>query len=72
MNGIKTENGRIKSVETSKGVVECEYFVNSAGKQFIIIVKYINNDIIMKVSGLVMLERCQHQVSQVTNHSPLD
>ena len=24
----RTENGRIKAVETSKGVVECEYFVN--------------------------------------------
>jgi len=28
VSNVRTENGRIKAVETSKGVVECEYFVN--------------------------------------------
>ena len=31
VKGIKQEGGKVKAVETSKGLVECEYFVNSAG-----------------------------------------
>merc|ERR1719367_2359173 len=31
VTGVKTERGRVRAVETSRGTVECEYFVNSAG-----------------------------------------
>ena len=31
VNSIKQEDGKVRAVETSKGLVECEYFVNSAG-----------------------------------------
>ena len=31
VKAIKQKGGKVKAVETSKGLVECEYFVNSAG-----------------------------------------
>ena len=31
VRGVTTEHGRIRAVDTSRGRVECDYFVNSAG-----------------------------------------
>jgi len=31
VSSVRTEGGKVKAVETSRGVVECEHFVNSAG-----------------------------------------
>ena len=32
VSSVRTEGGKVSAVETSRGVVECEYFVNSAGE----------------------------------------
>ena len=31
LKGIKTEDGKVKAVETSQGLVHCDYFINSTG-----------------------------------------
>ena len=31
LTGVRTEDGRVKAVETSQGVVHCDYFINSTG-----------------------------------------
>ena len=41
VNSIKQEDGKVRAVETSKGLVECEYFVNSAG------IKDIQSDVVL-------------------------
>ena len=33
VSSVRTEGGKVKAVETSRGVVECEHFVNSAGDE---------------------------------------
>lgn len=54
---VITENGAVKGVQTSKGFISCEYFVNCAGMvlKFTFLTRlscHFHNEIFLRVSGL--------------------